>query len=45
MSLAGTKITFTGSFSVNRITYGVGKKSENVPDNLSITVSVPGIKK
>ena len=45
MSLAGTKITFTGSFTVNRITYGVGKKSENVPDNLSITVTVPGIKK
>jgi polyisoprenoid-binding protein YceI len=41
----GDNITFTGSFAVNRITFGVGKKSDVVPDIMNITVSVPGIKK
>ena len=39
------KITFKGTFTVNRITFGVGKKSEVVPDNMAMSVTVPAILK
>ena len=39
------KITFKGTFTINRITFGVGKKSEVVPDNMAMSVTVPAIVK
>ena len=39
------KITFKGTFTVNRITFGVGKKSEVVPDTMAMSVTVPAILK
>jgi polyisoprenoid-binding protein YceI len=39
------KITFKGTFTVNRITFGIGKKSEVVPDNMALNVTVPAILK
>lgn len=36
---------FTGKFSVNRIEFGVGKKSDAVPDFMNITFTVPTSKK
>ncbi len=40
-----SKITFKGKFTVNRITFGVGKKSEVVPDKMSMSITVPAILK
>ncbi len=42
---SGSDITFTGSFTINRIDYGVGKKSDAVPDVMNIKVSLPVAKK
>jgi polyisoprenoid-binding protein YceI len=42
---SGNKITFKGSFNVNRIDFKVGKKSDIVPDIMKVTYSVPAIKK
>jgi polyisoprenoid-binding protein YceI len=38
---SGTGITFTGKFTVNRIEYGVGEKSDAVPDIMNISYSLP----
>jgi polyisoprenoid-binding protein YceI len=37
----GKDITFTGSFSLNRLDYGVGKKSDVVPSVMNISYSIP----
>ena len=41
VSGSGKELTFSGSFSVNRIEYKVGKKSDVVPDVMNITYSIP----
>ena len=41
----GDKITFSGALAVNRISFGVGKKSETVPDIMNVSYSLPVIKK
>lgn len=40
-----TKITFKGTFNINRISFGVGKKSEVVPDIMAMSVTVPAVLK
>jgi polyisoprenoid-binding protein YceI len=45
VSKSGSDLTFSGTFSVNRIDYKVGKKSEAVPDVMNITYSLPVAKK
>jgi len=45
VSKSGSDLTFSGTFSVNRIDYKVGKKSEAVPDVMNITYSLPVTKK
>jgi len=42
---SGTDVTFTGSFTVNRMDFKVGKKSDAVPDVMNIKVSLPVAKK
>lgn len=42
---SGKKITFKGSFKVNRIEFGVGKKSDVVPDYMNVSFIVPATKK
>ena len=42
---SGDKITFKGSFKVNRIEFGVGKKSDVVPDYMNVSFVVPATKK
>jgi polyisoprenoid-binding protein YceI len=42
---SGKKITFKGSFKVNRIEFGVGKKSDVVPDYMNVSFIVPASKK
>lgn len=42
---SGNKITLKGSFKVNRMDFGVGKKSDVVPDFMNISFVVPAIKK
>jgi polyisoprenoid-binding protein YceI len=42
---AGTEITLTGAFAVNRMDYKIGHKSDAVPDVMNITYSVPLAKK
>jgi len=42
---SGNKITFKGSFKVNRIEFGVGKKSDVVPDYMNVSFVVPATKK
>lgn len=37
----GKEIAFTGSFSLNRLDYGVGKKSDVVPSVMNISYSIP----
>lgn len=37
----GKDITFTGSFTVNRLDYKVGKPSEVVPNTMNISYSIP----
>ena len=41
VSGSGKELTFSGSFSVNRLDYKVGKKSDVVPDVMNITYSIP----
>lgn len=41
----GNKATYTGSFNVDRIYFGVGKKSESVPDVMKVSFEIPVIKK
>lgn len=41
----GNKLTFYGSFPVNRISFGIGKKSETVPDIMNVSFTLPVIKK
>lgn len=38
---SGSDLTFTGKFTVNRIEYGVGEKSDAVPDVMNISYSLP----
>lgn len=44
MSDLGKKIVFKGNFSVNRLEYGVGKKSDVVPGVMKIKFEVPAVK-
>lgn len=37
----GKKILFSGTFPVNRISFGVGKKSESVPDIMKVSYTLP----
>jgi polyisoprenoid-binding protein YceI len=41
----GNKLTFSGAFPVNRISFGVGKKSETVPDIMNVSYTLPVTKK
>lgn len=41
VSKTGTDLTFSGKFTVNRIDYGVGRKSDAVPDIMNISYSIP----
>ena len=45
MSTSGNKITFKGTFNVNRIDFKVGHKSDIVPDVMKISFLVPADKK
>jgi polyisoprenoid-binding protein YceI len=45
VSESGKKIIFKGSFKVNRIEFGVGKKSDVVPDYMNVSFVVPATKK
>jgi len=38
---SGNDLTFSGKFTVNRIDYGVGHKSDAVPDVMNISYSIP----
>ena len=38
---SGNDLTFSGKFTVNRIDYGVGRKSDAVPDIMNISYSIP----
>jgi polyisoprenoid-binding protein YceI len=40
-----TGLVFSGSFSVNRMDYKVGKPSDAVPNNMNISYSIPVLKK
>jgi polyisoprenoid-binding protein YceI len=42
---AGSELKFEGKFGVNRIDYGVGHKSDAVPDVMNINYSIPVSKK
>lgn len=42
---SGTDLTFSGTFSVNRMDYKVGKKSDAVPDVMTVKYSLPVAKK
>ncbi|MBU3661360.1 MAG: YceI family protein [Flavobacteriales bacterium] len=42
---SGSKLTFKGTFSVNRMDYKIGKKSDVVADVMKINFSVPAVKK
>ena len=42
---AGTGYTFSGSFTVNRMDFKVGHKSDAVPDVMNISYSIPVLKK
>ena len=41
VSKSGNDLMFSGKFTVNRIDYGVGKKSDAVPDIMNISYSIP----
>lgn len=41
VSKSGSDLTFSGKFTVNRIDYGVGHKSDAVPDIMNISYSIP----
>ena len=41
VSKSGSDLTFSGKFTVNRIDYGVGHKSDAVPDVMNISYSIP----
>ena len=41
----GNKATYSGSFNVDRIYFGVGKKSESVPDVMKVSFEIPVTKK
>ncbi|MFM7565236.1 MAG: YceI family protein [Flavobacteriales bacterium] len=41
----GNKLTLSGRFPVNRISFGIGKKSETVPDIMNVSYTLPVIKK
>ena len=45
VTTSGTDLIFAGSFSVNRIDFKVGKKSDAVPDVMNIKYSLPVAKK
>ena len=45
VSESGNKATFSGTFNVDRMDFGVGKKSESVPDVLKIEFEIPVVKK
>jgi polyisoprenoid-binding protein YceI len=40
-SKSGNKITFKGSFYVNRMDFKVGKKSDAVPDQMKVNFEIP----
>jgi polyisoprenoid-binding protein YceI len=41
VSKSASGLTFSGKFTVNRIDYGVGEKSDAVPDLMNISYSIP----
>lgn len=41
LTKSGNDLTFSGKFTVNRIDYGVGEKSDAVPDVMNISYSIP----
>ncbi|MDP5098344.1 MAG: YceI family protein, partial [Flavobacterium sp.] len=41
VSKSGSDLTFTGTLSVNRLDFKVGKASEIVPNTMNITYSIP----
>jgi polyisoprenoid-binding protein YceI len=41
VSKSGSDLTFTGTLSVNRLDFKVGKASEVVPNTMNITYSIP----
>lgn len=41
LTKSGNDLTFSGKFTVNRIDYGVGRKSDAVPDIMNISYSIP----
>jgi polyisoprenoid-binding protein YceI len=45
LSKSGGNLVFTGSFSLNRMDYKVGKTSDAVPNIMNINYSIPVIKK
>ena len=44
-SSAGNKVTFKGTFNVNRMDFKVGHKSDVVPDLMKVSFQVPVTKK
>jgi polyisoprenoid-binding protein YceI len=44
-SKSGDKVTFKGTFNVNRMDFKVGKKSGTVPDLMKVSFQVPTTKK
>jgi hypothetical protein len=40
-SKSGSKITFKGTFNVNRMDFKVGKKSDAVPDIMKVNFEIP----
>ena len=42
---SGSKITFKGTFNVNRIDFKVGKKSDAVPDIMKVNFEIPALSK
>jgi polyisoprenoid-binding protein YceI len=41
VSKSGSDLTFTGTLSVNRLDFKVGKESQVVPNTMNITYSIP----
>ena len=44
-TLTGNKISFSGTFNVDRLAFNVGKKSNVVPDKMKVVYFIPAVKK
>jgi len=42
---SGNKISFSGTFGINRLNFNIGKKSDIVPDIMSVSFNLPAEKK